>query len=291
LPAQYGRFDRTNHVKRRLGYKVQGLPRRKSIAIGLSAWSLTPGMACVAYAANLSQVPIPKLELGASDSLDPLPPTAPSASDDPRNFEGTWTGLGRKRSADGLPRPFRPPVTAELLRLRDLDRQGKPVVVQSSLCRPGTMVDIGINQFPTQVLQRPDEILFIAEEGRTIRRVFLNRSHPQHVKPSLSGDHVGHWEGNTLVIDSIGFRDTPIDSFAGGNSAALHVITRIERANTGDRRNGDRLVITRTIDDPKVFTHSWTQVGVARWRPDLDMLEFNCEESSPELAAEGLTVK
>jgi hypothetical protein len=78
--------------------------------------------------------------------------------------------------------------------------------------------------------------------------------------------------------------------FGGANSSALHVVTRIARANTGDPRNGDRLVISRTIEDPRIYSQPWTQIGVARWRPDLDMLEFNCEESPPDVAAEGLTV-
>jgi hypothetical protein len=175
--------------------------------------------------------------------------------------------------------------------LADLNRRGQPFVPKSTLCRPGTMVGIGLNQFPTQILQRTNEFLFIAEEGRTIWRIFMNRPHPKHIKPSLSGDNVGRWEGNTLVIDSIGFKATPIQLFGNTNSAALHVVTKIYRANTGDKRNGDRIVVIRTIDDPKIYAHPWTQVEEARWRPDIQMLEFNCEESPPSLAAEGLTVK
>jgi hypothetical protein len=242
-------------------------------------------------ALDFTQVPIPKLELRAGDSLDPLPADAPMPSSDPRNFEGLWVGLGAKRSVDGSPPPYLPVVRAELQRLMDLDRRGQPTVAKGTLCRPGTMLDIGINQFPTQILQRPGEILFIAEEGRSIWRVFMDRPHPTTVKPSLSGDHVGHWEANTLVIDSIGFKATPIQIFGGGNSSALHVTTRMTRANTGDKRNGDRIVISRVIDDPKFYSHPWTQVAVARWRPDLQMLEFNCEESPPAVAAEGLTVQ
>jgi hypothetical protein len=250
-----------------------------------SAWSAEPATV------DFTLVPIPKLELRAGDSLDPLPADAAMPSSDPRNFEGTWVALGGKRSVDGSPPPYLPVVKTELQRLMDQDRRGQPTVAKGTLCRPGTMLDIGINQFPTQILQRPGEVLFIAEEGRSIWRVFLDRPHPKDLKPSLSGDHIGHWEGNTLVIDSIGFKATPIQMFGSGNSGALHVVTRMTRANTGDKRNGDRIVISRLIDDSKIYSHPWTQEGVARWRSDLQMLEFNCEESPPAVAAEGLTVK
>jgi hypothetical protein len=260
------------------------------LALWLCAQFSADAFAGEPAALDLTRVPIPKLQLRGGDSLDPLPAGAPTPSSDPRNFEGIWVALGAKQSADGSPPPYLPAVKAELQRLMDLDRRGQPTVAKGTLCRPGTVVDVAINQFPTQILQRPDEILFIAEEGRSIWRIFLDRPHPKTVKLSLSGDHVGHWEGNTLVVDSIGFRATPIQMFGGGNSSALHVVTRIARANTGDPRNGDRLVISRTIDDPRIYSQPWTQIGVARWRPDLDMLEFNCEESPPDVAAEGLTV-
>jgi hypothetical protein len=190
-----------------------------------------------------------------------------------------------------MPPPYRPEVLAEIQRLRELDKKGTPVVAKNTLCRPGTYVDINLNQFPTQILQRPNKIVFIAEEGRSIWPIYMNQAHPQHLKPSRMGHNVGHWEGNTLVIDSVGFIETPVDIFGAGSSSALHMVTRIQRANTGDKLNGDRLVITRDIDDPGIYSHPWTQVGVARWRPDVDTLEFNCEEVPSETAAEGLTVQ
>jgi hypothetical protein len=263
----------------------------------LLAWVVACGVG-IAYGADpvaatvdLTRVPIPKLALFAGDSLDPLPAGSPLPSPDPKNFEGTWVALGTKRSTDNMPPPYRPEVLAQIQHLRDLDKKGTPVIAKYTLCRPGTFVDIGINEFPTEILQRPDKILFIAEEGRSIWTIYMNQAHPKELKPSRLGHNVGHWEGNTLVIDSIGFTPTPLSNFGNGSSVALHVVTRIQRANTGDKLNGDRLVITREIDDPAIFSHPWTQVGVARWRPDLDMLEFNCEEAPPEVQGEGLTVQ
>jgi hypothetical protein len=233
-------------------------------------------------------VAIPKLAPMSGDSLDPLPAGSPAAPRDLRDFEGIWVALGRKASADGAPPPYRPEVLAEVQRLRDLDRRGTPVIARNTLCRPGTLVDVTINQFPTQILQRADKIIFIAEEGRSIWEVYLNRAHPTPLVSKRLGDNVGHWEGNTLIVDSAGFKPSTIDALGNGNSELLHVVTRIARANTGDTRNGDRLIITHWIDDPKFYSRPWTQVSIARWRPDLDMLEFDCEASPPSLATEGL---
>jgi hypothetical protein len=242
-------------------------------------------------ATDLTRVPIPKLPLRAGDSIDPLPPGSPLPSPDPKSLEGTWIGIGGKQSPDKAAPPYRPEVLSRVQQLRQLDKQGTPVVAKNTLCRPGTVVDISLNQFPTQVLQRPDKILFIAEEGRSVWPIYMNQAHPTQLKPSRTGHNVGHWEGDTLVIDSIGFSATPVDIFGGGSTEALHVVTRIQRANTGDKLNGDRLVITREIDDPGIYSRAWTQVGTARWRPDVDMLEFNCEEVPAEVAADGLIVQ
>jgi len=275
-----------------MNHRYRSFPRRAQLLMWIVTCSAGVIYGPTSFAAtDLTRVPIPKLALRAGDSVDPLPPGSPLPSPDPKNFEGTWIAIGARKSTDGMLPPYRPDVLAELQHLRELDKKGTPVVAKNTLCRPGTFVDISINQFPTQILQRPDKILLIAEEGRSIWPIYMNQAHPQNLKPSRTGHNVGHWEGDTLVIDSIGFIDTPLDIFGGGTTSKLHVVTRIQRANTGDKLNGDRLVITREIDDPGIYSHPWTQVGTARWRPDVDILEFNCEEVPPDVAASGLTVQ
>lgn len=116
--------------------------------------------------------------------------------------------------------------------------------------------------------------------------------HPADSKPTYRGDSIAHWEGDTLVIDSVAHRAKLPTTFSAGNSTQLHMVTRITRASTGvDPINGARLVIQRTIDDPGVYTRPWTTVAVARWRPDLQMMDFNCEESSDDIISKGLTVE
>jgi hypothetical protein len=239
-------------------------------------------------------VQLPPLKLVPGDVVTPLPDDAPLPSSDPKNLEGIWVGLGAAVTADGQPPPYLPEVQANAQRRRELEKRGTPAVEKGALCRPPGEIAVEGNQFPTQILQRPDKIIFIAEENRGVWSVYMNAEHPKELQPTYTGHNVGHWEGNTLVIDSIGFNGKPNSgkgSLRPTHSSELHVVTRITRANTGDKRNGDRLVVSRTYEDPKVFQHPWTSTNMARWRPDLQMLEFNCEESSTSLAADGLKVE
>lgn len=242
----------------------------------------------------LRQVPIPELQAQDGDFAGPLPAEAAYPSSDPRNFAGIWTAHGNVRSADGKPPPYRPEITAQMQRIAELEQRGTPVVSKGTLCRPGTAFALSVpaaNLFPTLIVHRPEKMLIIAEEGRSIWPVYINQQHPNNLKPSRMGHNVGRWEGNTLVIDSVGFSETPPSIFSGGSSKKLHIVTRLTRANDGDKRNGDRLVVTRTIDDPAIFEHSWTEVGLMRWRSDMELLEFNCEESTPAQMSSGVKVE
>jgi hypothetical protein len=184
---------------------------------------------------------------------------------------------------------------AELARRMEKEKGGTPVVDRGTLCRPPGNVTVSGNQFPTQIVQRSDKILILAEENRGIWPIYMDAEHPKDLKPSYTGHNVGRWEGNTLVIDSVGFNGKPNSAWGAmgpAHSTELHVITRITRARAGDDKvNGARLVIERTIEDPKLYERPWTSTNVARWRPDAEMLEFNCEESPPELTSDGLIVE
>jgi len=233
----------------------------------------------------------PRIPYFSGDVITPLEAGLPLPSKNPRNFEGTWASLGHPINADGTPPPYRPDILAEMTRLRKLNDAGMPEVAKNTLCRPNGPIAMTGNQFPTQILQRPEKILFLAEEGRTIWEVDMSGRPSSDTKLAYGGHNVGHWEGNTLVIESKGHKPHIPSIFSAGNSDKLHIVTRITRANTGDPLNDERLVIYQTIDDPGVYTKPWTAVNVARWRPDMQVLEFNCEESSDEDVSRGLTVK
>lgn len=236
-------------------------------------------------------VQVPKVVYVAGDVIGPLPPGMPLPPKDPRNFEGNWASLGFPVNVEGGPPPLRPEILAEMKRLKGSDEAGAPEVAKNTLCRPNGPLTFWGNQFPTQILQNAEKMLVIAEEGRTIWDIDLTGRRPVDPTLTYGGRSVGHWEGNTLVIESTGHRARPPSIFSAGNSDKLRLVTRITRANIGDPLNGERLVIRQTIDDPGVYAKTWTSVSTTRWRPDMQVMDFNCEESDDSEVTRGLVVK
>jgi len=135
--------------------------------------------------------------------------------------------------------------------------------------------------FNVQLLQQPDKVTLIYQHDSDFRVVRLNQSHPATVIPSLHGDSVGHYEGDTLVIDTVGIKLGPhrmIDRFGTPYTQALHVVERyrlldyeatkeaLERAEKEWPRvggvdpnyRGKGLQLEFTVEDPGVFTMPWS---------------------------------
>ena len=138
-----------------------------------------------------------------------------------------------------------------------------------------------------QMLQRPDKIVMLFNENHEVRRVRMNQSHPAKLMPSWHGDAVGHYEGDTLVIDTVGVRtDRPhamIDLFGTPYTEKLHVVERyqlvdykdakdaMQRGTKENRRAGgpynpdykDKyLQVHFTIEDEGAFTTPWTAIMI-----------------------------
>ena len=152
----------------------------------------------------------------------------------------------------------------------------------SNQCWPEPVPFI-FKRFLVQIIQQPDKITFLYEEDHEVRRVRLNEPHRTPVIPSWHGDSVGHYEGETLVIDTVGVRtDRPyamVDLFGTPYTKSLHIVERyglhdyddvkdaIERNKKenwlflGDvfsGHHGKFLQLHLTIEDEGVFTTPWT---------------------------------
>lgn len=109
---------------------------------------------------------------------------------------------------------------------------------------------------PREIIQQPNQMIFLYEDmsGDTYRIVPTDgRAHRADADPSYNGDSVGHWEGDTLVVDATNFVD---DTWFGENgyfhTPTMHVIERFWRV-------GDELAYQVTVEDPNVLTQPWTQ--------------------------------
>ena len=140
---------------------------------------------------------------------------------------------------------------------------------------PGTpRIDFGGGPF--KILQTPavTALLYETLAGMTFRQVFTDgRPLPVSVEPTWLGYSVGHWEGETFVIETAGFRDNGwLDTLKGHpNSDALRVTERFRRRDFG------HLDLSVTIDDPKAYLKPWTVTAPLMLQADTDLIEGFCD--------------
>jgi hypothetical protein len=136
-----------------------------------------------------------------------------------------------------------------------------------------------------QIFEEQAQVTVITEEGAEIWNIYLNQKHPprEDIEPNYHGDTVAHWEGNTLVADTLGLNtNTTLDQVGMPHSDAMHVITRVRRASA------DALEFLVTIDDPKTFSAPWTQRLIYKQADAGERLrEFVCENNRNTAGVEG----
>ena len=213
--------------------------------------------------------------------LPPLPQTAPKPPSDPHNLEGTWFHdqlLETRIEHDmyGNPLPF----NAKGQRILD-DRVKATYVNQlpyanaSAECiPPGQPWQIDLN-FPFQIFQSKNDVTFVFQEYHGIWTIRMNQPHRSAGPSEYMGDSVGHWEGDTLVVDTLGYkRSLWVDVDGTPVSSKANLVFRIRRIDYGT----PKLEIITTVDDPELYTAPWSMVRTYRWRPDMtDFVEYNCE--------------
>jgi len=130
--------------------------------------------------------------------------------------------------------------------------------------------------YPIQIVQTPEYVTFLFEQNSWFHNVAMFRDHPAQVEPTWFGDSVGKWDGDTLVIDTIGFNGlTRLDTLGHPHSDAMHVIQRIQRLDA------KRLSMEITVDDPKTYTQPWKNTRVfALMKPGSEIMEYSCEENN-----------
>src|SRR5580692_10927491 len=125
--------------------------------------------------------------------------------------------------------PILKPAAAEIVKKRgEISQSGLAFPDPDAMCMYEPVPYIFWN-FEIQMLQRPDKVTILYNHDHEFREVRMNQSHPAKVVPSAHGDSVGHYEGNTLVIDTVGIkvgRYTMIDRFGTPYTEALHVVER-----------------------------------------------------------------
>lgn len=153
---------------------------------------------------------------------------------------------------------------------------GKIGYTARSSCRPG-----GVPGFITMgggalfFVQTPKEVMMIFDGNAEVRHIYLDVPHRTNAKPSWYGDSVGHYEGDTLVIDTIAMNDkSTVDAYRTPHTDQIHVTERWRLTN-----NGDKLEVLATIDDPGTFNQPW-QALRGYQRAKRDLVENICSENN-----------
>ncbi len=142
-------------------------------------------------------------------------------------------------------------------------------------CLPEGMPRMMFVPVPMEIFQVPTRIVIIHEGVQVLRQIYMNRQHPKDLDPTYSGDSIGKWEGDTLVVDTIGVKDkTWVDEVGLPHSEAMHVVERIRRTDH------DTLVDDFTMEDPKAFTKPITAQQVYKLKPGWEVQEYVCTENN-----------
>ena len=140
-------------------------------------------------------------------------------------------------------------------------------------CDPPGLPRIALGQAPFEIVQIPGRVLMLYEDFHEHRQIWMDgRALPKDPDPTWYGYSVGKWEGDTLVVDTIGFDDRSwLDGNGHAHSDAMHVVERYRRLDH------DTLELTMTIDDPKAYTRPWTVTIPWQFLPDTELLDWVCE--------------
>ena len=202
--------------------------------------------------------------IGAGD-IRPVPGKVPPLAQDPK-YPSVPNGTGQQptyRIAD-LSNPNLKPWVKEVMK-KDNDEvlAGKIAFTSGSSCKMAgvpAFLGLGGNYNPYRFLQTPKEVRILRDADSQVRRVYLDVPHSSNPKPSWYGESVGHYEGDILVIDTIGLNTkTFVDYYRTPHTEKLRVVERWRMVD--DRKFMENIF---TVEDPDTYYEPWT--GMKRYR-------------------------
>jgi hypothetical protein len=251
--------------------------------------------ACLSTQAQWLNQPTPGAPRTADGKVNMTGP-APRVNGKP-DLSGIWQAQGEPRAAGTLfglgesinskyfrdiLADFKPgeepmtPAAAEMLR-----EHSKPGVVGPSLiCLPDGVPHADLLPEPFKIIQTPGEIVMLYEVETIFRQIYVDgRKLPANPSPTWLGYSIGAWDGDTLVIDTLGFNDLSwLDARGHDHSEEMRVQERFHRRDYG------HMDVTVTVTDPKVFTKPVTISFVEELLPDTDVFEHICSENEKDAA-------
>jgi hypothetical protein len=221
-------------------------------------------------------VPATAVSPGGSGAIAGNGESVPRLADGKPDFSGVWLGGGPIDDlAVGLPKGEKVPLLPSAEKIMQA-RQSKDD--PEANCLPTGIPRVA--PYPWTFATAPGR-LYILFEGNihSYRQIFMDgRPHPQDSNPTWYGHSVGRWEGDTLVVDTVGFNDKFWFDFRGHpHTEQLHTVERYTRKGFGT------LVHEVTINDPGAYSKPFTVTFNARLMPEGEILEYICQENNRDV--------
>jgi hypothetical protein len=208
----------------------------------------------------------------------------------PRDVSGVWSGGGKGSNRDLLLQPalklMLPWVKAKL-NTSDPDPSRELFAIEPDpflqFCDPLGVPRVLLTNTPIKIVPTAGEVIMLYERNHDFREVYTDgREHPKDPDPSWWGHSIGRWDGNTFMVDSVGFNDkTWLDWSGLAHSEALHLVERYQRLDQKTMR------VSITVDDPKAYTQSFTVQRMFTLEP-WDIGEDICTHSSEQHFQQGI---
>jgi hypothetical protein len=251
-----------------------------ALSLFLPIWAQTPNPnASTAPAGSQAYPSATESKPGAAKAAWPPAGPTPHTADGKPDLSGAWAPNAIRQNVDlvatGVQVPFQP--WAE-----KVYEQHKATISRDdpeARCLPPGVPRMTTTPYPFRIMQTPGLTLIVYEGGAHIwRQIFTDgRPHSEDPNPSWLGESIGHWEGDTFVIDTIGLNGkTWLDEAGLPTTESLHVTERIRRPDFG------HLEIENVVDDPKAYTKPWSFTT----HPVMlkgELMEYICQENNRDV--------
>jgi hypothetical protein len=148
---------------------------------------------------------------------------------------------------------------------------------QGAQCLPPGVPGATMSPYPLQIVHKPDLVVILYEAYNIFRIIPIGREHAEDLDPTWLGHSVAHWEGDTLVVDVVGFNDKTL--IAGHrHTEDLHVVERYRRSSYG------AIAYEATVEDPNVFATAVKYAGELILHPEWEIGEYICAENPKDYA-------
>ena len=227
--------------------------------------------ASVSAQISIPSTPPPQTRAGGSITTKAPTGPAPRKANGQPDLSGVWLRrAGIVNIEQLLPKGEQLPyLPATLTRMSLLKSQDDPQLKCLPIATPRS------EPYPFRLVETPTHIFIVMEADHGYRQVFMDgRKHPtgDGLQLSWRGHSIGRWEGNTLVVDTVGFNDlTWFDNVGHVHSDRMRVVERFTRVDLG------HLNVTMVVDDPGAYSRPFTLTYTAELMPNAELMEYICD--------------